>query len=153
MYGLFPIAYPIAKLLDRLLGASHGLVFNRAGLKELIMLHGHLNTSNTERLSREETIIFSSVLGLKDVPISLIMTPLPRVFTLSFDTYLDDMTRYKILKSGYTAVPIHTRDQPTKCMVVLQIKPLVALNNEEEIAIGQLALESLLVVKRDASCQ
>ncbi|OAF55338.1 hypothetical protein VC83_08229 [Pseudogymnoascus destructans] len=52
MYGLFPVAYPIAELLDRLLGANHGLVFNRAGLKTLVMLHEGLNLSRGFRRPR-----------------------------------------------------------------------------------------------------
>jgi len=152
MYGLFPIAYPIAKLLNRLLGASHGLVFNRAALKKLIILHEHLIASKTERISREETMFISSMLDLKDTPVSSIMTPLSKVFTLSFDTYLNDMTRYKILGSGYKTIPIHISNQPSKFMGALQTKSLFALNFEE-ITMGQLALDDIPMVSPTASSQ
>ncbi|KAL5349504.1 hypothetical protein ACLOAV_005797, partial [Pseudogymnoascus australis] len=147
------MAYPIAKLLDRLLGANHGLVFNRAGIKTLVMLHEALNFSPAERLNREDVTVISSVLELKEVPISSIMTPLPKLFSLSIDTFLNDMIRYNILKSGYSAVPIHMQDQPTSFVGVLPIKSLVALKYEEEITVGQLSLDSLPVVRGDASCQ
>ncbi|KFZ19088.1 hypothetical protein V501_00850 [Pseudogymnoascus sp. VKM F-4519 (FW-2642)] len=153
MYGLFPVAYPIAKLLDRLLGANHGLVFNRAGLKTLVILHEGLNFSPAERLNQEDVTVISSVLDLKEIPISSIMTPLPKLFSLSIDTYLSDMTRYNILKSGYSAVLIHIQDQPTSFVGVLPIKSLVALNFEEDVTVGQLSLDRLPVVRRDASCQ
>lgn len=153
MYALFPVAYPIAKLLDHLLGASHGLVFNRAGLRTMIMLHEHLNDSPAERLHREDVTVISSVLRLKDVPISSIMTPLSKLFTLSFDAYLNDMTRYNVLKSGYTAVPIYIHDQPSNFVGALPVKSLAALNLEGEVTIGQFALDSLPVVKPEANCQ
>jgi metal transporter CNNM len=153
MYLLFPVAYPIAKLLDRLLGASHGLVFNRAGLKTLIMLHEGLHLSPTESLNREDVTVASSALGMKEVPISAIMTPMLKVFSLGFDTCLNDMTRYNILKSGHSVIPVHVQDQPTRFMGVLPVKSLVALNFEEEVTVGQLALDTLPVVRCDASCQ
>ncbi len=84
MYALFPVAYPIAKLLDTLLGKDHGIVFNRAGLKALISIHEHLGYSSTESLTREEVTVMSSVLDLKHIYISEIMTPIANLFTLEF---------------------------------------------------------------------
>ncbi|KAF4617959.1 hypothetical protein G7Y89_g15023 [Cudoniella acicularis] len=153
MYGLFPIAYPIAKLLDRLLGIHNGLVFNRARLKTLVALHENLHFSPTERLTREDVIVISSVLDLKEMPISSVMTPLSKVFVLSFDIYLNEMTRYNILKSGYSVIPIRIQDQPGRFVGALSIKSLVALNFEEEFTIGHLSLDSLPVARPDASCQ
>jgi metal transporter CNNM len=111
-YGLFPVALPIAKLLDLLLGLNHVMVFNRLGLKTIILLHERLHHSIRERLTTKEIAIMSSVLDLNDTPISTIMTPISSVFTLSSDTFLNDMTRYNILKSGYSGIPIHLCAQP-----------------------------------------
>ncbi|KAL2075849.1 hypothetical protein VTL71DRAFT_792 [Oculimacula yallundae] len=153
MYLLFPIAYPVSKILDRLLGQSHGTIFNRAGLKTLITLHERLSFSPTERLNREEVTVISTVIDLNAKPISSIMTPIAKVFTLGFDTILNDMTRYNILTSGFSCIPVHLQDHPTSFVGVLPTKSLVALNFEEAIIVGQLSLESLQVVRPDFSCQ
>lgn len=153
MYLLFPIAYPTAKLLDRLLGMSHGTIFNRAGLKTLITLHERLSFSPTERLNREEVTVISTIIDLNAKPVSSMMTPIGKLFTLGFDTVLDDITRYNILTSGYSGIPIHLQDHPTSFVGILPIKSLVALNFEEDVTVGQLFLETLHVVRPDVSCQ
>lgn len=152
MYGLFPVAYPIAKLLDSLLGINHGICFDRAGLKTLVMLHERLSHTSADRLSREEVTVISAVLDLNETPISSIMTPISMLFTLSFDACLDDMTRDNILLAGYSNIPIHLPDHPTTFVGVLSVKSLVALTFKDKVTVGQLSLDSLPVVRADESC-
>ncbi|KUJ21655.1 DUF21-domain-containing protein [Mollisia scopiformis] len=152
MYVLYPVAYPIAKLLDRLLGASHGLFFDRDGLKSFVMLHECLNFS-TERLNKEEVTVISSMLDLNSRPVSGIMTPFAKLYTLGTNQPLDEMTRYNILNSGYSCIPVHMEHHATTFVGILQVKSLVALNLMEQITIGQLNLESMVVVRPNASCQ
>ncbi|EKD14785.1 uncharacterized protein L3040_003995 [Drepanopeziza brunnea f. sp. 'multigermtubi'] len=154
MYGLFPIAYPVAKLLDRLLGLNHGLVFNRAGLKTLLGLHERMGlAASSERLSREEVALLSTILDLDARPISSMMIPVPKLFALGLNSLLDDTTRYNLLTSGYSGVPIHSHDHPTAFVGILPVKSLVALDFEEAVTVGQLSLDKLHVVPPDISCQ
>ena len=153
MYGLFPVVYPIAKLLDSLLGINHGLLFNRAGLKTLVMLHERLSYSSAERLNREEVAIISSVLDLNQTSVSSIMTPISKLFILSLDDNLNDITRYNIAKAGYSNIPVYSHHHPTTFVGALSVKSLVALDFEEGVTVRQLSLDNLPVVRPDANWQ
>lgn len=39
MWIAFPIAWPVAKLLEYILGAHHGIIYRRQELRELIKMH------------------------------------------------------------------------------------------------------------------
>ena len=125
----------------------------REGLKMLVMLHERSQFSLTERLSREEVTVISTVLDLKDKPISSIMTPLANLFTLSNETFINEMTRYNILASGHTIIPIYQQRHLRSFIGVLSVKSLAALKFGEEITVGQLSLDILPVVRPEASCQ
>ncbi len=156
MYGLFPVAYPAAKLLDMLLGRDHGIIFNRAGLKALISIHEDLSYSSTENLTREEVTVMSSVLDLKHIYVSEIMIPIANLFTLDCEQVLDGITKYNIAESGYSEILVSMGSQhgtgPT-FIGVLPVKSLVALNFDAAVAVGQLALDRLPVVKPNATIQ
>jgi metal transporter CNNM len=152
MYGLFPVAFPIAKLLDLLLGRNHGMVFGRLGLKTLLMFHEGLHHSARERLTVDEISLLSSALDFNGLRVSSVMTPISKVFSLSSDAFLNDMTRYNILKSGYSNIPIHLHTQPNTFLGLLPVKSLVSTSLEEEVTIGQISLESLPVVYSTETC-
>jgi metal transporter CNNM len=153
MYGLYPVAYPIAMLLDLLLGPSHGVFFNRSGLKTLAVLQERRGYTSAERLNREEVAVISSVLDLNETPISAIMTPISKVFTLSFDAYLDDLTLSNIITGGYSNIPVHLHELASTFVGVLSTKSLVSFGFQDDVTVGQFPLGRLPVVPPDVSCQ
>lgn len=88
MWIEFPVAWPIAKLLDWLLGESHGTVYKKAELKTFVSLH---RTIGEETLNEDEVTIISAVLELSDKPVSFIMTPIEDTYTLSSNVILDQL--------------------------------------------------------------
>ena len=76
MFCLFPVAFPLAKLLDLLLGCNHGMVFDRLGLKNLLEFHEGLHHATTERLTVDEIMILSTVLDFNSRPVSTVTTPI-----------------------------------------------------------------------------
>lgn len=88
MLVLSPLAWPIAKLLDWLLGEDHGTMYQRGELKTFVGLHKK-NAMADMALSEDEVTIISSVLDLSAKSISDVMTPIDKVYTLPGDTIMD----------------------------------------------------------------
>uniref|UniRef100_M1A2C0 CBS domain-containing protein n=1 Tax=Solanum tuberosum TaxID=4113 RepID=M1A2C0_SOLTU len=84
----FPIAYPISKLLDFLLGHGNRALFRRAELKTLVNLHGNEAGKGGE-LTHDETTIIAGALELHDKTASDAMTPISEIFAIDINAKLD----------------------------------------------------------------
>lgn len=149
MYLMYPIAYPVALLLDWVLGEDHGTVYKKAGLKTLVTLH---HTMGVERLNEDEVTIISAVLDLKDKPIGSIMTPIQDVFVLSSDTILDEAMVEKILLTGFNRIPIHAPGEPTNFLGMLLVRILITYDPEDCLPISNFTLATLPETHPETSC-
>ncbi|KAI9736552.1 MAG: hypothetical protein M1818_006063 [Claussenomyces sp. TS43310] len=152
MYLLAPIAWPTAKLLDRLLGEDHGTVYKKSGLKTLVTLHKTLGTSPSDRLNQDEVTIISAVLDLKDKAIGDIMTPMDDVFTMSADTILDEKTMDVILSAGYSRIPIYEPANKLNFVGMLLVKILITYDPEDCKRVNEFALATLPETRPETSC-
>ena len=149
MYALYPLAYPVALLLDVLLGQNHGTVYKRAGLKTLVGLH---KTMGVERLNEDEVTIISAVLDLKDKPVALVMTPIEDVFTMPSDRVLDDKAIEEILHSGFNRIPVHAPGEPTNFIGMLLVRTLITYDPEAASPISSFPLATLPETGPETSC-
>ena len=151
MYILAPVAWPTAKLLDRLLGEDHGTTYKKAGLKTLVTLHKSLGAAG-EQLNQDEVTIISAVLDLKAKPVGNIMTPMDNVFTMSADTVLDEKTMELILGAGYSRIPIHAPDNDKNFVGMLLVKILITYDPEDCKRVRDFALATLPETRAETSC-
>lgn len=151
MYVLAPVAWPTAKLLDRLLGEDHGTTYKKAGLKTLVTLHKSLGAAG-EQLNQDEVTIISAVLDLKAKSIGSIMTPMDDVFTMSADTVLDEKTMELILGAGYSRIPIYAPDNDQNYVGMLLVKILITYDPEDCKRVRDFALATLPETRPETSC-
>jgi metal transporter CNNM len=151
MYIMSPVAWPIAKLLDRLLGEDHGTIYKKAGLKTLVTLHKTLGEAS-EQLNSDEVTIISAVLDLKAKSVGSIMTPMEDVFTMSADTVLDEHTMDLILSQGYSRIPIHAPDNPMNFVGMLLVKMLITYDPEDCKRVRDFSLATLPETRPETSC-
>ena len=62
---MYPIAYPISRVLDHVLGKDHSTVFRRAELKELTKAHLATEGNQQGSLSMDEVRVLNGTLGIK----------------------------------------------------------------------------------------
>lgn len=151
MYLMSPVAWPIAKLLDRLLGEDHGTVYKKAGLKTLVTLHKSLGAAG-EQLNSDEVTIISACLDLKEKSVGNIMTPMEDVFTMSADTVLDEEMMDLILSQGYSRIPIHATDNERNFVGMLLVKMLITYDPEDCKMVRDFALATLPETRPETSC-
>lgn len=151
MYLTAPVSYPIAKLLDKLLGEDHGTVYKKSGLKTLVTLHKNLGDVS-ERLNQDEVTIISAVLDLKEKPVANVMTPMEDVFVMAEDTVLDESTMDMILSAGYSRIPIHETGNPTNFVGMLLVKILITYDPEDCKRVKDFPLATLPETRPETSC-
>lgn len=151
MYLMSPIAWPVAKLLDKLLGEDHGTVYKKAGLKTLVTLHKSLGAAG-EQLNSDEVTIISACLDLKEKSVGVIMTPMEDVFTMSADTVLDEEMMDLILSQGYSRIPIHATDNDHNFLGMLLVKMLITYDPEDCKMVRDFALATLPETRPETSC-
>ena len=113
-----PIAWPIAKLLDYLLGAHEANTYKKAELRSFLQFH----RQGEEPLRDDEIAILNGVLSLNDQRVTDIMTPMKDVFTLAEDDVLDNDMVDKLLLSGFSRVPVHETGKKDSFIGILILK-------------------------------
>ncbi|XP_027933711.1 DUF21 domain-containing protein At2g14520-like isoform X2 [Vigna unguiculata] len=137
----FPVAYPISKLLDFLLGTRHKALFHRAELKTLVNLHGHEAGKGGE-LTHHETTIIAGALELSEKIASDAMTLLTETFCVDINSKLDRYLMNLIMENGHSRVPVYY-EQPTNIIGLILVKNLLTIDPEDEAPVKSVTLRRI----------
>ncbi|KAI0809194.1 hypothetical protein BC629DRAFT_1580488 [Irpex lacteus] len=148
MYLFAPIAWPTAKLLDWILGANEAHTYKKAELKSFLQFH----RQGEEPLREDEISILNGVLELSTKKVDKLMTPMKDVVTISADTVLDYETVNKLLRSGYSRIPVHQPGHPLAFVGILLLKKLSVYDTHEGLAVSSFPLSILPEAGPNISC-
>ncbi|CAI9786252.1 unnamed protein product [Fraxinus pennsylvanica] len=137
----FPVAYPISKLLDLLLGDGHRALFRRAELKTLVDFHGNEAGKGGE-LTHDETTIIAGALELSEKTASDAMTPISETFSIDINAKLDRFLINLILEKGHSRVPVYY-EQPTNIIGLVLVKNLLTINPDYEVPVKSVAIRRI----------
>lgn len=121
----YPIAWPIATVLDRLLGETLPDIMSRIELRHIIETHHRAAESDIDSFDRD---IMVGALSLQEQPAEAIMTPSEEVFAVSAKETLTSERIVELKQSGYTRFPVLWDD---RVVGVLNIKKLVGTCTDE----------------------
>ena len=134
--GCYVAAWPIAKILDWVLGGEMSAVYTKAELKSLILL----NVENPQRqeksgMTSDDGKMLAGALTFRDKTASDVMTPMDSTFVLCEDAILTTETVAEILRSGHTRIPVTRREDPTDVVALLYAKDLVGIGFERRLPV------------------
>ncbi|KNA06736.1 hypothetical protein SOVF_178280 [Spinacia oleracea] len=142
----YPIAYPISKVLDALLGHDTAL-FRRAQLKALVSIHS-MEEGKGGELTHDETTIISGALDLTEKTAEEAMTPIESTFSLDVNAKLDWEAMGKILARGHSRVPVYTGN-PRNVIGLLLVKSLLTVRPETETPVSAVSIRRIPRVPGD----
>ncbi|KAM6553099.1 hypothetical protein CsatB_013861 [Cannabis sativa] len=137
----FPVAYPISKLLDYLLGHRHVALFRRAELKTLVDLHGNEAGKGGE-LTHDETTIIAGALELSEKTAGDAMTPISDTFAIDINSKLDRNLMSLILGKGHSRVPVYY-EEPTNIIGLVLVKNLLTIHPEDEVPVKNVTIRRI----------
>jgi len=120
-----PLAFPISKILDKILGAEIGTVYNRERLMELIKV-----TDKYTDLEKDEVNIVTGALVLKQKTVREVMTRIEDVYMLPVDAILNFDTISEIKEQGYSRIPVYEGER-SNVIYILFAKDLLFIDPDD----------------------
>ncbi|BFZ64568.1 hypothetical protein YB2330_005715 [Saitoella coloradoensis] len=170
IWCMFIFSYPIAKLLDYILGQNHGMVYRRSELAELLTFHSQQEHHGGD-LNLDAVTIMRGALDLHEKTVENAMTQIEEAFMLHIDTRLNRETIEKIVKSGHSRVPVydmvadeedmldaersHQHLSPEamgtrRCIIgCLLVKNLILLDPDDSVPLREVSISTLPTVQSD----
>ena len=121
------------KILDCVLGAEVGTVYNKTRLMELLKV-----TEQYNGLERDEINIVTGALVLKQKSVKDVMTNLDDCFMLPLDAKLDFDTISEIKEQGYSRIPVHSGGDRTNVVHLLFARDLLFVDPDDEKPIEEI---------------
>mmetsp|Transcript_10170 Transcript_10170/g.21310 ORF Transcript_10170/g.21310 Transcript_10170/m.21310 type:complete len:735 (+) Transcript_10170:211-2415(+) len=167
MIVTWPVAWPTAAVLNKMLGGEDELRYTRKQLKSLVTIHGTAPTSGgvdldddlnqstmnmkdatasgsggghgggVEKFTRDETRILGSALEFWEKKVVEVMTPLPRVFMLELNEVLDFDTMKAVFQSGHSRLPVYHGERG-QVQGVIFAKDLILVDPDDEMPVRSL---------------
>lgn len=132
-----PISWPIAKLLDWLLG-HNTVLFRRAELRALLTLHAEAEEGEGEpMLTSEEVHIIHGALDMAHKTAEAAMTPLDKIFAVAADDILDRKLMERIIECGHSRIPVYDNGDRKNIIGLLLVKELVLLDLDQGLKVRE----------------
>lgn len=125
MLVTFPVSYPISRVLDWILGAEIGTVYDRRQLQEMLKVTAEFND-----LEGDEMTIISGVLNYKSKTVEEVMTKLEDCYLLDVLSILDFRTIAHIMQSGHSRIPVYDGERHN-IVGLLLVKDLAFIDTDD----------------------
>lgn len=140
----YPVAYPVAYILDKLLGAEIHAVYSKDELREIISEH---EDSEHSDIDEDEERIMHGALLFSHTKVVDVMTPADKVVMFELHQRLSDVMLTEINDHGYSRFPVYRGDR-SNVVGLLFAKDLIVENDDILIKDADEAFESAYLKAR-----
>ncbi|CAD7701894.1 unnamed protein product, partial [Ostreobium quekettii] len=135
IFIFYAVAFPISKVLDKVLGKEIGTVYSKDELKQLIAIHvENPDAQLTSGLTQDDSLILAGVLEYKDKKVADVMTTIDKVFMMEASVKLNFENTLDIYNTGYTRIPIYEGDR-SNIVGILYTKDLILIDPDDEVEV------------------
>lgn len=144
MWFTSPITWPIAWMLDRILGAEIPSVYSKHEIMEIVSEH---EDSEHSPIDEDEERIVHGALQFSHLTVQEVMTPAERVHMFEKSRVLNDDLFEEITDAGFSRFPVYS-GKPENIIGILFAKDLLVEDEEISIKDTDEALERDFIVAR-----
>ncbi|EIN12939.1 DUF21-domain-containing protein [Punctularia strigosozonata HHB-11173 SS5] len=156
------VAWPVAKLLEFVLGSHHGIMYRRSELKELVNMHAATEAHGGD-LKRDTVTIIGAALDLEEKTAKDAMTPIDSVFMLPLSAKLDHDTLHNVVSTGHSRIPVYDwvevpmftndvevrKEKVKKVIGILLVKNCVLLDPKDAKPLREMPLNRVVFVPQN----
>jgi len=121
IFLLYPFTFPLALILDKILGEEMPTIYSKKELAKLIEDH---EDNKKSEIDEDEERIIKGALSYSNKTVQDIMTPRTEIFTLDYDKEINGKTIKQIKESGRSRIPI-IKKNIDNVVGVLYVKDLI----------------------------
>ncbi|CAL1384301.1 unnamed protein product [Linum trigynum] len=143
----YPIAYPISKVLDWMLGKGHAALLRRAELKTFVNFHAN-EAGKGGDLTHDEATIITGALDLTEKTAKDAMTPISKAFSLDLDAVLNLETLNAIMTMGHSRVPVYS-GSPSNIIGLILVKNLLTVDSRDSVPVRKMTVRKITRVSED----
>ena len=154
MWAFFPLAFPISRLLNAVLGKEIGLSYSREELVALLAMHstgGRTKRGPQGDLSDMEAKILTGVLRFTEKVAGDVSTDLKYVQAVGIHVKLDLTVMNCIYRSGHSRIPVYENEM-NNLIGILFVKDLIVVDPADGVPVKDVVNyfnHSLPVVSKD----
>lgn len=142
----YPIAAPIAAILDKILGHERPTMYSREEFQEIIKHH---EDSPLSDIDEDEEKIVLGALSFSHKSVSDIMTPRTVIYALEANKIIDQELLQQIKDKGFSRIPVF-EGKKDNLIGILYSKELIGYNPESKKTVGDLCnRRSLIHIDKD----
>lgn len=145
LFVFYPVAAPVAWILDKLLGEELPMVYSRGELMKVIEEH---EDSHESDIDADEERIVKGALTFSDKTVEEVMTPYPVIVSVGRDDLLSKDELLRLRESGHSRFPVYDEDEDN-IVGMLYLRDLLAEDLEGK-SVADLMDETVYSVRPDA---